>query len=41
MKTGLAGLESKDFAAVPGEVGGVGTEFCLGCEEERAAVKVC
>ena len=40
MKTGLAGLESKDFAAVPGEVGGVGTESGLGCERERTAVEV-
>ncbi len=28
------------MAAVPGEMGGVGTEFCLGCEGERAAVEV-
>jgi hypothetical protein len=37
---GLTPLFGEDFAAVPGEVGGVGAESGLGREGERAAVKV-
>ncbi len=37
---GLTPLCVEDFSAVPGEVGGVGTESGLGREGERVAVKV-